>query len=66
MYNNWLLDIPKLLDLAGIYGEKNPEIVAKLISNAYSAHPNYDEDTLDFFGLIEDHQVLQVQEEKLV
>lgn len=49
VYDKWLLDIPKLLDIAAIYGESNPEIVRNIIANAYKAHPNFDDDTLDFF-----------------
>ena len=35
LYYSWLLDIPKLLDLAGIYGSSNPELVRTLIKNLY-------------------------------
>jgi hypothetical protein len=48
----WLLDLPKLLDLAAIFGESNPAIVTRLIDRVYAAHPSYDQDTLDFFTLL--------------
>ncbi len=51
MYDEWLLDIPKLLDLVSIYGDSNPEIVKAIINNVYKDE-KYDGDTLDFFSLI--------------
>ena len=58
VYNNWLLDIPKMLEIAAIYGESNPEIVKKIIVNIYGAISDYDGDTLDFFKDMEDHSIL--------
>jgi hypothetical protein len=35
VYNNFLFDMAKLYDIAGIYGPQNPEAVSKLISNVF-------------------------------
>lgn len=48
-----------MLDLAGIYGDSNPEIVKKIISNVYESIEEYDRDTLDFFTMIEHHFLLK-------
>ena len=45
MYEHWYLDTTKMLDICMIYGEKNPDIVKKLISNVYSGFKaEYEED----------------------
>lgn len=31
MYNDWLLDMPKLLDIAVLYGRDNPQLVQQLM-----------------------------------
>lgn len=59
VYDNWLLDVPKLLDLAAVYGGSNPDIMKKLIENAFKANENYDQDILDFFSSVENHWVLR-------
>ena len=47
VYDNWLIDIPKLLEFCAIYGESNPELTTRVVAQAYR-NPNYDADTLDF------------------
>jgi len=47
-----------MLDLASIYGESNPEIVKKIIGNAFRVNRNYDGDVDDFYNTIEKHPVL--------
>lgn len=66
MYDLWLIDIPKMLDLASVYGGSNPNIVKKLIDNVYKAHSNYDQDTLDFFTSIEKHPTLVAKNDRLI
>jgi hypothetical protein len=66
LYDCWLIDVPKLLDLAGIYGPSNPAIVKQIILNTYKAHPNYDRDTLDFFSMVEEHDLLLPPEMRMV
>jgi len=58
IYDYFLLDIPKMLDLASIYGESNPEIVKKIIGNAFRVNRNYDGDVDDFYNTIEKHPAL--------
>lgn len=31
LYNDWLLDMPKLLDIAVLYGRDNPQLVQQLM-----------------------------------
>ena len=59
LYNEWLLDIPKLMNLADVYGESNSEIVAKIITNVYRIfEEEYQNDTRDIFNLIYKHELL--------
>lgn len=58
VYDKWLLDVPKLLDITAIYGPANPEIIRKLIENAIKTTDYYDDDILDFFSLLEKHPLL--------
>lgn len=62
IYDKWLLDVPKLLDLAAVYGGSNPEIITKLIVNAFQANEGYDQDILDFFSSVENHWILRPKE----
>ena len=48
-----------MLDIAAVYGESNGEIVRKLIENIYNAIADYDDDTLDFFKMLEGHSLLK-------
>ena len=32
VYDGWLLDVPKLLDLAALYGPSNPQLLRRLVS----------------------------------
>ena len=32
LYDGWLLDVPKLLDLAALYGPSNPGLLRRLMS----------------------------------
>jgi hypothetical protein len=64
LYHRWLLDVPKLLDLAAVYGASSPQLVRKLISNVYAAVQDFDEDTLAFFSLLDQHPFLQFGNER--
>ncbi len=32
LYDRWLLDVPKLLDIAALYGPDNPDLTRQLLS----------------------------------
>ena len=66
LYDRWLLDIPKLLDLAGIYGPSNSPIITQLITNIFTAIPDFDNDIQTFFNLIETHPLLQSKQYRYV
>lgn len=66
MYDEWLLDIPKLLDLAAIYGESNGPIVSEIISNVYAKCRGYRDDTDEFFNLIYRHELLACESREAV
>ena len=66
VYDEWLLDIPKLLDLAAIYGESNGPIVREIISNVYAKCRGYQDDTDEFFNLIYRHELLACESREAV
>ncbi len=39
VYNGWLLDVPKLLDLAALYVPSNPQLLRRLMSAVRAAVP---------------------------
>ena len=41
LYDRWLLDVPKLLDVAAIYGPANPRIVSQLLCSVFELQPQY-------------------------
>ncbi|GBF96800.1 hypothetical protein Rsub_09656 [Raphidocelis subcapitata] len=41
IYDRWLLDFPKMLDLAAIYGPSNPALAARLVARAFEMQPRY-------------------------
>jgi hypothetical protein len=41
---NWIFDMPKLFDLAAIYGLSNPSAVKRLISNVFENEKRYIQD----------------------
>lgn len=46
IYENWLFDIPKMLDIVAIYGGGNKTLVAKMIANIFKHQPGYHDDLL--------------------
>ncbi|GIL51207.1 hypothetical protein Vafri_7281, partial [Volvox africanus] len=44
VYNLWLLDIPKLMDVAVLYGAHNPELTRKFLSQVFDLQPRYSDD----------------------
>lgn len=41
VYENWIFDMAKLLDLASIFGNANSETVKAIFSNVFEADPRY-------------------------
>lgn len=44
IYNNYLFDVPKIMDLCALYGRTNGSILKKMISNVFSTQPSYVDD----------------------
>mmetsp|Transcript_10537 Transcript_10537/g.27506 ORF Transcript_10537/g.27506 Transcript_10537/m.27506 type:complete len:856 (+) Transcript_10537:104-2671(+) len=41
LYDRWLLDVPKLLDVAALYGPANPRLVSQFLSSVFTLQPQY-------------------------
>nr|XP_015221562.1 PREDICTED: activating signal cointegrator 1 complex subunit 2 [Lepisosteus oculatus]XP_015221563.1 PREDICTED: activating signal cointegrator 1 complex subunit 2 [Lepisosteus oculatus]XP_015221564.1 PREDICTED: activating signal cointegrator 1 complex subunit 2 [Lepisosteus oculatus] len=41
IYNNFLFDIPKILDLCVLYGKGNGHLIQKMIENIFNQQPSY-------------------------
>ena len=44
IYENYLFDIPKLLDLCALYGSANGPLLKKVVANVFERQPHYQED----------------------
>ncbi|XP_033758452.1 activating signal cointegrator 1 complex subunit 2-like [Pecten maximus] len=44
LYENFLFDIPKLLDLCVLYGQGNNQLLHKMIDNIFTTQPKYNDD----------------------
>ena len=47
IYENWLIDIPKLLDVAAVYGAANAPLVTRIHSAIFALQPKYLADLRD-------------------
>ncbi|PIO30085.1 hypothetical protein AB205_0205980 [Aquarana catesbeiana] len=47
IYNNYLFDIPKLLDICILFGKGNSSLLQKMISNIFQQQPSYYQDLDD-------------------
>ncbi|XP_037009195.2 activating signal cointegrator 1 complex subunit 2 isoform X2 [Artibeus jamaicensis] len=66
LYNNFLFDIPKILDLCVLFGKGNSPLLKKMIGNIFTQQPNYYSDLdetmptiLQVFSNILQHSGLQ-------
>ena len=41
LYNKWWLDVPKLLDIAALYGPSNKSLVGQLLQQLVKLQPKY-------------------------
>eukprot|EP00983_Pelagomonas_calceolata_P090206 1157391-Pelagomonas_calceolata.AAC.7 len=48
LYDRWLLDVPKLLDVAALYGPANPRLVSQFLSSVFTLQPQYKGDVQAF------------------
>lgn len=44
LYNNFLFDIPKILDLCSLFGKSNGPLLSKMIGNVFAQQPKYTDD----------------------
>lgn len=44
IYDNFVFDVPKLMDLCVLYGFQNKAILTKMIKNIFTTQPKYAED----------------------
>ncbi|DBB14004.1 hypothetical protein WJX82_002006 [Trebouxia sp. C0006] len=47
LYDRWVLDVPKLLDLAAIYGPDNAKLLQQLLQQVFKVQPLYARDVWD-------------------
>ncbi|KAF8062062.1 hypothetical protein HT031_004322 [Scenedesmus sp. PABB004] len=46
LYDRWLVDVPKLMDLAVLYGPGNPELTRQLLQQVLRLQPRYAQDVV--------------------
>lgn len=44
LYDNFILDIPKIIDMCTLFGTSNSQVVAKMVENVFKHQPNYLDD----------------------
>ncbi|KAH3826782.1 activating signal cointegrator 1 complex subunit 2-like isoform X1 [Dreissena polymorpha] len=52
LYENFLYDIPKLLDLCVLYGQGNQPLLARMIENIFTQQPKYNDDLAGIVGTL--------------
>ncbi|XP_071945798.1 activating signal cointegrator 1 complex subunit 2-like isoform X2 [Antedon mediterranea] len=52
LYENFLFDIPKFMDLCVLYGTGNKQLLSKMINNVFSQQPKYIDDLKDVIHTI--------------
>jgi len=52
IYDNWLFDMGKLIDIPAIYGRSNPETVQKILLNVFNSEKRLVQDFKDTFDLM--------------
>ncbi|XP_071037755.1 activating signal cointegrator 1 complex subunit 2 isoform X2 [Parasteatoda tepidariorum] len=64
VYDNFIFDIPKLMDLCALYGLKNSALLSKMMQNIFSTQPKYMDDLNETSKMI--LTVFNLVEEKLL
>lgn len=54
LYENWLFDIPKLMDICGIFGRQNEKLTREMVTRIFEAQPKYFHDLSDALKTIID------------
>jgi CUE domain len=44
IYENWLFDMPQLLDIASLYGAANPKLTSYILKTVFESQPKYNDD----------------------
>ena len=44
LYENFIYDIPKIMDVCVLFGGNNGALVSKMITNIFTQQPKYNED----------------------
>lgn len=44
LYENFIFDIPKIMDLCALYGQGNGQLLSKMITNIFREQPKYEND----------------------
>uniref|UniRef100_UPI00358E162A activating signal cointegrator 1 complex subunit 2 isoform X2 n=1 Tax=Myxine glutinosa TaxID=7769 RepID=UPI00358E162A len=52
IYENYLFDLPRMLDLCALYGQGNQAIVMRILGNVFTNKPEYKEDFKDVISTI--------------
>ncbi|XP_060572679.1 activating signal cointegrator 1 complex subunit 2-like isoform X1 [Ruditapes philippinarum] len=52
LYENFIFDIPKLLDICVLYGQGNGPLLTKMIENIFTKQPKYNEDLEQTIGTL--------------
>lgn len=52
IYDNWIFDMAKLIDIPAIYGRSNPETVQKMLLNVFDSEKRLVQDFKDTFDLM--------------
>ncbi|GFS03600.1 activating signal cointegrator 1 complex subunit 2 [Elysia marginata] len=47
LYNNFLFDIPKILDICSLFGKLNGPLLSKMVGNIFTQQPKYTNDLRD-------------------
>ncbi|GMH32611.1 hypothetical protein BSKO_00445 [Bryopsis sp. KO-2023] len=55
LYENWILDIPKLLDVCVLFGSENRELVSQFLGNVFAWQPKYLEDLAGVISTLVDN-----------
>lgn len=55
VYDNWVLDIPKLFNFMDIYGESNPDLTRILVEKVFQINSDFKLDYLDVLKMMSTH-----------
>ena len=55
LYNQWIFDIPRLLDFCAIYALSNPSITKQIITFIFKVQPKYNDDLEHAIDLVKYH-----------